>query len=108
MTGWWSLGDIAVRRHARDGWPGVYLLADTTGFPRYVGRSDADVRNRLLQHAGVGKYRFFLVEHFRTIDGAFHRECNLYHHYRYQLDNQIHPAVPRGCGDGCPSCSYGH
>ena len=100
MTGWWSLGDIAVQRHAREGWPGVYLLADTQGIPRYVGRSDVNVRNRLLHHCDSGQYRYFLVEHYRSPDDAFYRECNLYHHYRNQLDNEIHPAVPRNCGSG--------
>lgn len=108
MTGWWSLGDIAVRRHARSGWPGVYMLADTAELPRYVGRSDSDVQNRLLQHASSGAYRFFYVEHDRSPIDAFQRECNLYHYYRSQLDNEIHPAIPRDCGDGCPKCSYGH
>jgi predicted GIY-YIG superfamily endonuclease len=108
MTGWWSLGDIAVQRHARTGWPGVYMLADSIDVPRYVGRSDVDVQNRLSQHAASGQYRYFLVEHLRSSTAAFHRECNLYHHYRPQLDNSIHPAVPRNCGSGCPRCSYGH
>jgi hypothetical protein len=108
MTGWWSLGAVAVTRHARGGWPGVYLLADTQGVPRYVGRSDTDVRRRLLQHVDAGTYRFFLVEHDRSPNEAFWRECNLYHHYRNRLDNEIHPAVPRNCGSGCPRCAYGH
>jgi hypothetical protein len=108
MTGWWSLGSIAVRRHVRAGWPGVYLLADTQGVPRYGGRSDSSVQDRLMSHADAGNYRFFSVEHQRSAEQAYQRECNLYHYYRYQLDNEIHPAVPRGCGDGCPKCSYGH
>jgi predicted GIY-YIG superfamily endonuclease len=108
MSGWWSLGDIAVRRHVREGWPGVYLLADSLDVPRYIGRSDSDVRKRLLQHADAGDYRFFSVEHYRSVEDAFYRECNLYHYYRPQLDNEIHPAIPRNCGNGCPRCSYGH
>lgn len=108
MTGYWALGERAVRRHSRSGWPGVYVLADTHGIPRYIGRSDIDVRGRLQQHVDAGNYRFFLVEHYRTPDEAYQREANLYHYYRNQLDNAIHPAVPRGCHDGCPRCSYGH
>jgi hypothetical protein len=108
MTGWWSLGEIAVRRHSREGWPGVYILADTVGFPRYVGRSDTNVRDRLLKHADSGAHRYFLVEHYRSSEAAFFRESNLYHYYRSQIENEIHPAIPRNCGDACPKCSYGH
>ena len=108
MTGWWSLGGIAVERHAWKGWAGAYILADTPGVPRYVGRSDRDVQSRLLQHVDAGDYRFFYVEHDRTAVDAFLRECGWYHYYRNQLSNKIHPAIPRGCGSGCPRCSYGH
>lgn len=105
MTGWWSLGERAVVAHAWQGWAGVYRLADTPGYPRYIGRSDEDVQKRLLAHAREGRFRYFLVEHIREPDDAFHRECQLFHYYRYQLRNVIHPNRPRGCGDACPKCS---
>lgn len=108
MSGWWSLGDRAVVSHVRDGWAGVYMLADTPGIPRYVGRSDVNLRSRLRQHAAAEEYRYFYVEHHRSADDAFHRESGLYHHYIHQLDNLVHPGVPRGCRGGCPRCSYGH
>lgn len=105
MSGWFSLGERAVVAHARRRWPGVYRLADTHGIPRYIGRSDEDVQKRLLDHVRTGRYRFFWVEHIGTPDDAFHRECHLFHYYRRQLDNAIHPSRPKGCGDACPKCN---
>ncbi len=107
MTGWWSLGERAVRTHTREGWPGVYLLANTPdGVVRYVGRSDTSVRARLLQHAAHSRYSFFLVEHIRDPVDAFLRECGLYHYYTSSIENEIHPRRPVGCSDACPRCSY--
>lgn len=86
----------------------MYILGNSQGFPRYVGRSDDDVRSRLLAHARAGEYRFFVVEHKRDSTEAFLRECGLYHYFRNQIDNKIHPQRPARCGDNCPRCSYYH
>ncbi len=106
MTGWWSLGERAVISHTWPDWPGVYMLAKSIRIPRYVGRSDDNVRGRLLKWVGSRKYSLFSVEHIRNPVEAFLRECGLYHYYRNQLDNKVHPGRPRGCRDKCPKCSY--
>ncbi len=71
---------------------------------RYIGRSDTSVERRLLQHAREGIYHYFYVDHKKTPLDAFARECNLYHYYRADLDNEVHPARPRGYRGPCPRC----
>lgn len=108
MSGPYALGERAVRWHTRRRSPGVYKLMMTPDGPvRYVGRSDANVRSRLLQHVSDGEYRFFWVVHESNSVDAFLRECRLWHRHVHTIDNdQVHPARPRGCGDECPRCGY--
>ena len=79
---------------------GVYVFLDKKDSPRYVGRSDSDLADRL--QAWVGKYDKFWVEYHRSPRNAYYRECELFHQYRPQLDNERHPGVPKGTKWRCP------
>ncbi len=104
MAGLFPLTSASVNEHARSGWKGVYKLRRSRGGPiRYVGRSDTDVQDRLLDHVRRGEYRFFTVEHKRTTKKAWLREAHLYHFHRENLDNQRHPPPPNGMS--CPKCT---
>ncbi|MFQ5910859.1 MAG: hypothetical protein ACE5IJ_09105 [Thermoplasmata archaeon] len=108
MGGPYSLGERAVGDHTWSEHPGVYKLMMTRYGPvRYVGRSDSDVRARLLQHVREGDYNYFWVVHESDPVAAFLRECRLWHRHRGTIDNdKVHPARPAGCREGCPTCSH--
>lgn len=104
MAGPYRLTTNSVRNHVRSDWAGVYLLRNSrSGPPRYVGRSDSDVRRRLLNQARKSDYRYFTVEHKRSAREAWHREAHLYHYHKSSLDNERHPPPPAGMS--CPKCS---
>jgi len=85
--------------------PGAYVLGPIAPNQKltvkYVGRSDADLPNRLKQW--VGKYPAFMYVYAPTAVEAYHQECELYHGYP-PLDNDVHPARPSGSSARCPRC----
>ena len=87
--------------------PGVYVLSEKTAkgefLACYVGRADASLARRLQQH--VGNYSYFYFKECDTENGAFFSECHLFHTYGKAnfLDNEIHPAIPKG--SGLPKCA---
>lgn len=104
MSGIYPLSERAIKEHTWPDWAGVYTLYNTRdGPPRYVGRSDTDVRARLMDHVRKDEYSFFRVTHKKTPLDAWRREANLYHHHKSTLDNKRHPRPPEGYS--CPRCS---
>ncbi len=89
--------------------PGAYVLGhrkDGALIVDYVGRSDNDLRERLLLHAGEKKYERFKFKVFGTVEEAFAKECQLWHDFGEAqfLANENHPAPPKGLGVVCPVC----
>lgn len=90
--------------------------SDVTGFYRlgfirngkfrtlYFGRSDSDLQQRLLTHAGKGWYDHFTFEVTNTIGEAYRLECRDWHLHGDRLRNHIHPARPDGTKKRCPYC----
>jgi hypothetical protein len=92
--------------------PGAYALTDhdtTKGVfvVDYVGRSDVDLKTRLLQHAAKGEYSHFKARYYPSPKAAFDKECDLYHDFGESnaLDNAIHPQRPANSGWKCPRCA---
>ena len=81
---------------------GVYVFMGKGGKPKYVGRSDKDLAKRLAAWASTKNYDTFVVEYHSSERNAYLRECELYHFYNGQLDNEIHPRVPDGTNWRCP------
>jgi len=88
---------------------GVYALGNqvtengTALVIRYVGRDDVDVNRRLKDW--IGSYEFFLYGHLPTAIANYEKECWLYHTFggpAGTLDNEIHPAKPKGSFVRCP------
>lgn len=78
-----------------------YLGADGAFYVNYIGRSDDDVRRRLLDFIGADvSFKFRTVASGRE---AFLRECELYHAFRPPA-NRLHPARPQLSGWICPQC----
>ena len=88
--------------------PGAYALGRTRNDVfeiSYVGRSDDDVRGRLLQW--IGSYAEFKYEYYPSAKAAFEKECHLWHDFGgdlNKLDNERHPARPAGTTWQCPRC----
>ena len=88
---------------------GVYLLGHLYAdefIPDYVGRSDSDLRVRLLQHVDSG-YRHFTFQYTSSARDSYQGECRFYHKNKRKLDNINHPAKPEGSRWKCPigSCN---
>ena len=84
--------------------PGVYILSKARDGRRadYVGRSDSDVRARLIKSATEGPgYTSFWFEFASSPREAFTLECQYYHQYT-PSENAVHPAVPAGTLWRCP------
>lgn len=86
---------------------GAYALGSlnktTNNFvPEYVGRSDDDINKRLKDW--VGQYSHFKYRYYSTNKAAYEKECRLYHDWKKQLDNKVHPAKSEGTDWKCPVC----
>lgn len=89
--------------------PGAFALGyrrENTFYPKYVGRSDLDVNDRLHDH--IGERPRFKFEYYDTAKAAFEKECRLYHDFKEYLDNKIHLRPSAGADWKCPRCDkYG-
>lgn len=108
----WLFVPSVVRMTVPTGTPGVYLLGQVAGagstfVPHYVGRSDFDVRQRLMRHEKLTLATHFCVRLCRSAEDAFMRECFYWHALRdeQRLMNAIHPDSPDQTGLHCPYCS---
>ena len=82
-----------------------YLKESTGGFvPKYVGRSDSDVREELLAKLETKSRtrQNFEFDYANSVKAAFDMECENYHDFRKQLENEIHPRRPEGKDYPCP------
>ncbi len=93
---------------------GVYILGENSDIqsfkPRYVGRSDDDLNERLHQHEKEN-YTHFVYLYADSEEDAYYMECVLYHNYGEDvvLKNEIHPDKPKNRGDlSCPICNKSH
>lgn len=68
---------------------------------KHVGRSDADVREKLREC--IGSEVLFKFRFFPSGPGAFEKECELFHDFT-PPGNRIHPGRPKGTGWECPRC----
>jgi hypothetical protein len=94
-----------VRLVVPEGAIGAYLLFRVVeGVCRavYVGRSDTDLRRRLLQHPHRA-LDYFTVQGCGTAAEAYLAECRVFHLLEPEL-NQAHPAAVAGRKPECPFC----
>lgn len=92
-----------VRALIPPGKVGTYLLY-RSGRPIYTGRSDEDLRNRLVTHAQTKRADYFGFTTYPDADRAFDMECALFHALRHTSTNLIHPASPKGSQRSCIIC----
>ena|SRR5262249_14853669 len=91
--------------------PGAYALGNSsaqgaTFVIRCVGRSDDDLNARLKKWVGR-KYPQFKYRLMDSSKAAFEKECQLFHDFgeTATLDNEVHPARPKGSDWKCPRCN---
>ena len=99
----YRLAPWLVRAVVPDAVAGSYtLFSDATAV--YTGRSDTDLRRRLLNHAHYRRAEYFDFDSHTGPHGAFLVECATYHAVGPGLRNRIHPGAPAGSGETCPFC----
>ncbi|MGP3967391.1 GIY-YIG nuclease family protein [Streptomyces sp. 6N223] len=83
---------------------GTYVLYTPTGQPLYVGRSDTDIRRRLLRHCSDRHGDYFTYDVHPSAVGAYDVECALFHLLSPQVSNRIHPSHPEFHATSCAFC----
>ncbi len=90
-----KIGNYAIGNVSEDG----------TLIPKYVGRSDTDLRDRLKVETANPKlkdFSKFKFDYAKTRKEAFEKECRNYHDFKGQLVNERHPKKPDGTVHECP------
>jgi hypothetical protein len=88
---------------------GVYILSKTGKKPHYVGRSDNDLKGRILRSVKEKRCSYFWAQETSSPMQAYKLECKYYHKYEEIVVNEIHPDVPDGTNWRCPveGCEWG-
>ncbi len=83
---------------------GTYVLYRQRS-PVYIGRSDTDLRRRLLEHSAHPRGDYFTYDIHPSPSQAFEVECSLFHALRSELSNVLHPHRPHHRAEVCPFCA---
>ena len=98
---------VVIERVIMPGEPGNYVLGfkDESGefIPKYIGRSDSDLRAEMTAKLATMKYPYFKFSRGNP-KIAFQTECAQFHNFRGQLDNKVHPVSPTDSGLKCFLC----
>ena len=88
---------------------GVYILSKNGKHPHYVGRSDNDLKSRILRSVEERSCKYFWAKEATSPRNAYLMECKYYHKYEEIIVNEIHPDVPDGTYWRCPieGCEWG-
>ncbi|TLF92267.1 GIY-YIG nuclease family protein [Nocardia cyriacigeorgica] len=84
---------------------GTYLLYNGDGDLTYVGRSDTDIRRRLIRHSIDRQAEYFTYDIHHSVTSAFDVECALFHLHAGVLSNRLHPDKPDFHQAICIFCS---
>lgn len=83
---------------------GTYVLYTSTGVPSYIGRSDTDLRRRLLRHCTNRRGVYFTYDVHNSPLNAYEIECALFHTLTPDISNRIHPDRPTYQRASCVYC----
>ena len=104
LNGPFALQPAEIEKEITRTSPGVYILdrshEDGPFHISYVGRSDTDVKARLLEHGA--KYKRFKYEYYGTPEDAFAKECDLYHDFN-PPSTIAHPPRPTAPSGSAPA-----
>ena len=83
---------------------GTYVLSRQADVV-YIGRSDTDLRRRLIEHAlNRGASTYFTYAIHRSALMAYDDECSLFHAVGDRTTNIAHPQSPAGVTAPCGFC----
>ena len=107
----YELNKSTIESLIKDGLIGNYALGmksvNGSFVVHYVGRSDTDLKQRLIQHLDDDKpYPYFKFSIASNIREAYLKECKNFHDFGAEsyLDNKSHPSKPEGIKEVCPYC----
>ena len=107
MQGPYKFDAETIKTQSDEGKIGNYALGHLNnegGFiPKYIGRSDSDLRQELLNRLDKNHPKF-MFSYAPSAKEAFKKECQNYHDFENQLENKIHPAGPEGTDLKCHIC----
>lgn len=107
MKGSYDLTADEVERIVEEGRIGNYALGHLddkkTFIVNYVGRSDTDVKGRLIHWVENSKRPRFKYSYATSVKEAFEKECRNFHDFS-PSDNEIHPDKPKDKSYKCPVC----
>ena len=113
MQGPYELNDDTVQEQVESEQPGNYALGylneEDSFILCYVGRSDDDLRQKLLNWVGgIARYTHFEYSVAESSEQAFIKECHNYHDYggSDNLYNSNHPYRKDKTDWTCPRCSF--
>jgi hypothetical protein len=106
----YSLTNQEIDKYVAEKRLGNYLLGSMVNgefIPRYAGRSDSDLNERLKKHFHE-EYSHFKFDYAKDIIDAYNTECKHYHAFKdlnEPFDNDIHPGKPENHPHAkCPYC----
>jgi hypothetical protein len=80
-------------------------MKDSTFYPTYVGRSDIDLQAEIAARLPpASTHTHFKFGYAPNAREAFTLECQNYHEFIDELENEIHPDKPEGENYACPVC----
>jgi len=104
---------LSITTHVTEKSSGSFILGhldeNNTFIPRFVGRSEADVRGELLFQLRLGKKcNAFTFRYASSPHQAFEQQCMDFHECGgcASLDNARHPSRPSHTKWECPICGF--
>lgn len=111
LQGPFPLNAQSIAEHVPENAAGAYALGFENGrvfTVVFIGRSDANLRTPLLQHAQQGRHLNFKFMAVDSVHDAFDLECVLFHEFggARHLENTAHPTRPDDTRWLCPECVH--
>jgi len=109
-SSWYGYNSDEIKSNVSSNKIGNFALGFEKGkgfVPKYVGRSDSDVRGELLNYLDdKSHHEEFMFSYVSTIKEAYEQECKNFHDFKKQLENENHPDSPDGTNLKCPFQQY--
>ena len=108
MYGPYDLTPVSINANVTQISPGNYALGRLKTkyafLVFHIGRSDTDIRNKLLSWVGKTKHALFKFNYASSPKAAFLRECENWHDFK-PSENPNHPDKPIYTDWKCPRCN---